>query len=448
MLDLRMNFHPRSDWPDAAEIAKALGGKKSGKGYSCRCPAHNDKSPSLSVTDAGDGRVLLKCHTGCSQEDVMDALRDRGLFGGGGATCAPAGAWLCEMTSKANGHAKPLEESWGPWALVDPPYEYTDFDGTLLYRVVRKERVNAAGEKEKTFLQRQPDGTWTQGDRRVLYRWPELIAHPDATLFVCEGEKDADRVASLGHCATTVANGNWNGVDVACAAGRDVLILEDNDKAGREKALKSATALQGVAASIRIVSLPGLPEKGDVSDWLDGDPANADNLPSACFAAPLWRADHDLRFVDMSNWHKEPVPERQWAVEDRIPLRQVYLLSGNGGEGKSLVELMRAVAHVLGKDWLGIPVRQGPAIYLSAEDDEDELHIRLDAILRHYGATYQEVVAAGLHLLDYAGEECIPDKEGVIRPTALFKKLEGASSGRQRCSRSWRLLRCGSDPLW
>jgi RecA-family ATPase len=132
----------------------------------------------------------------------------------------------------------------------------------------------------------------------------------------------------------------------------------------------------------------------------------------------------------MSNWHKEPVPERQWAVEDRIPLRQVYLLSGNGGEGKSLVELMRAVAHVLGKDWLGIPVRQGPAIYLSAEDDEDELHIRLDAILRHYGATYQEVVAAGLHLLDYAGEECIlgaPDKESVIWPTALFKKLEAAA---------------------
>jgi hypothetical protein len=52
MWDSRMNFHPRPDWPDAAEIAKALGGKKSGKGYSCRCPAHNDKSPSLSVTDA------------------------------------------------------------------------------------------------------------------------------------------------------------------------------------------------------------------------------------------------------------------------------------------------------------------------------------------------------------------------------------------------------------
>jgi RecA-family ATPase len=111
-------------------------------------------------------------------------------------------------------------------------------------------------------------------------------------------------------------------------------------------------------------------------------------------------------------------------------LRHVYLLSGNGGEGKSLVELISPVAHVVGRDWFGITVRQGPAIYLSAEDDKDEVHIRLDAILRHYGATYQEVVASGLHLLDYASEICIlgsPDKDGVIRPTALFKKLEAAA---------------------
>src|SRR3981081_972972 len=158
----------------AQEIAKALGGKKSGKGYSCRCPAHNDKNPSLSVFDAGDGRVLFKCHAGCSQVAVMDALRDLGLFGGNGGV-------------KVNGHAKlETEEIWGPWQVIDPPYSYTDASGSLLYQVCRKERFNAAGEKDKTFRQRHPDGNggWidTQGPRRVLYRWPDLVAYPDATV--------------------------------------------------------------------------------------------------------------------------------------------------------------------------------------------------------------------------------------------------------------------------
>ena len=83
-------------------------------------------------------------------------------------------------------------------------YEYTDQYGKTLYQVLRYE--------PKTFRYRRPDGTgaWIAGVGEIgAYRWPELLAHPDATVFVCEGEKDADRVASLGHCATTVASGKW-----------------------------------------------------------------------------------------------------------------------------------------------------------------------------------------------------------------------------------------------
>jgi RecA-family ATPase len=132
-----------------------------------------------------------------------------------------------------------------------------------------------------------------------------------------------------------------------------------------------------------------------------------------------------LPYLDMSSWDANPAPEREWAVDNRIPMYQPHLTTGHGAIGKSLLELTRAVAHVLGKPWLGMPVRQGPGIYLGAEDEEHELHRRLEAILRHYGAKFGDIVG-GLHLLSYVGEDCllgIPDNKGIIRPTELFHRL-------------------------
>ena len=64
----------------AFQIAKALSGKKSGTGWIARCPAHDDRIPSLSIRDGSDGKVLVKCHTGCSQKRVIDALKYRRLW--------------------------------------------------------------------------------------------------------------------------------------------------------------------------------------------------------------------------------------------------------------------------------------------------------------------------------------------------------------------------------
>jgi RecA-family ATPase len=132
-----------------------------------------------------------------------------------------------------------------------------------------------------------------------------------------------------------------------------------------------------------------------------------------------------LPYIDMSSWDANPAPEREWAVENRIPMYQPHLTTGHGAIGKSLLELTRAVAHVLGKSWLGMAVRQGPVIYLGAEDEADELHRRLEAILGHYGATFTDIVG-GLHLLSYVGEDCllgVPDSKGIIRPTDLYQGL-------------------------
>jgi RecA-family ATPase len=242
-------------------------------------------------------------------------------------------------------------------------------------------------------------------------------------------------VASLGHCATTVASGKWTDDCVKPLAGRDIIILQDNDDAGAKKALAAAQALHGVAKTIRVVVLPNLPDRGDVSDWLDADPQRANKLVNVCFDVPEWTPaaipdeaeKQPLSWLDMSKWDSEPVPVRKWAIRDRVPLNQAGLFSGEGGTGKSIIELTKNVAHVLGKDWLGSQPEKGPAFYLGAEDDADELHIRLAAIAAHYGAAFKELREGGLHVLCLLGQDatlCAANgKSGKVETTALYKQI-------------------------
>jgi RecA-family ATPase len=134
-----------------------------------------------------------------------------------------------------------------------------------------------------------------------------------------------------------------------------------------------------------------------------------------------------LPFINMSNWDTTSTPAREWAVRDRIPLRQPTLFSGEGAVGKTIVELQLCVAHVLGRDWLDTMPEPGPAIYLGAEDEADELRRRLTAIAEHYDrTTFAELIAGGLHLLSFAGEDAllgVPDRQGKIVPTPLFQSL-------------------------
>src|SRR5262245_34825809 len=112
-----------------------------------------------------------------------------------------------------------------------------------------------------------------------------------------------------------------------------------------------------------------------------------------------------LTWLDMSSWDSEPAPLREWAILDRSPLNQVGLFSGHGGTGKSIVELTKSVAHVTGKDWFGSMPALGPAIYIGAEDDADEIHRRLAGIAAHYGVTFKELIGGGLHVLCLLGQD-------------------------------------------
>ena len=138
-----------------------------------------------------------------------------------------------------------------------------------------------------------------------------------------------------------------------------------------------------------------------------------------------------LPWIDMSNWDNEPVPKRKWAIENRVPLNQAGLFSGEGGTGKSILELMKDVAHVAVKDWLRSLPEPGPAFYLGAEDDKDEIHIRLAAIAKHYGVTFKELIEGGLHVMCLLGQDATlcatTSKSGRVETTALYKRLYEAA---------------------
>jgi RecA-family ATPase len=137
-----------------------------------------------------------------------------------------------------------------------------------------------------------------------------------------------------------------------------------------------------------------------------------------------------LPWLDMSGWDDVAVPQRDWVILNRVPAETFGIFSGEGGVGKSIIELTKNVAHVTGKDWLGSMPEIGPAIYVGTEDTEKELHIRLAAIGRRYGVTFKEMVEAGLHVLPLIDEDSTlvtVSNNGAVETTALYRQIYEAA---------------------
>jgi len=146
---------------------------------------------------------------------------------------------------------------------VAAEYNYGDERGHLLYQVVRT--------APKGFFQRCPDGCggWInrKHPRQVLYRLAEVLRA--GIVFVCEGEKDVDRLRDHGFIATTNAGGAnapWLPQYTEALRSREVILIPDNDRPGRRRVVTIARALLGNAARIRLLELPACK---DVSDWFD-----------------------------------------------------------------------------------------------------------------------------------------------------------------------------------
>jgi hypothetical protein len=228
-------------------------------------------------------------------------------------------------------------------------YLYPDRDGTLLYEKRRYHRSNGEGY-EKTFLIRRPNGkgVWLaeMGDQRVLYRQQNILAAaPGEPCYINEGEKACERCAKLNLLSTCVA-ANWDDVDLEPLRGRPCFVIRDDDQGGTDKnadakARAAATALIGIASSVRIVDLPGLPPGGDVVDWLDANDDDVAALLDLCQAAPEYRAQPQdsevtLQWECMADIEPEPI---DWIWPGRLARGKLTLIAGDPGMGKSQIGL-------------------------------------------------------------------------------------------------------------
>ena len=241
-------------------------------GWSCNCPVHeagqgrHSRSLSLGIKA---GKLLVKCHKGCSFEQIVSA----------------AGLDATDFFVKERRKV-----------AIEKTYDYIDENGDLLYQVVRF--------SGKEFRQRRPkgDGDWDWGlgeCRRILYRLPELIkADPNRRVMIPEGEKDVDRLIKLGFVATTspMGAGRWKPEYAEFFRGRQVVVIPDRDpideklgySVGEQHARDVVKSLVGIAESITILRLEDVPEKGDVSDWLDRGHTRAELIDLVKNTEPLY----------------------------------------------------------------------------------------------------------------------------------------------------------------
>jgi hypothetical protein len=310
----------------------------------------------LKVDTGKDGQALIHCHAGCEPERVVAAL---------GWTLADLYPSRTESTHQ-DGHGR----------RIVAIYDYRGEDGLLQFQAVRFE--------PKGFSQRRPDGSggwiWNlDGVRRVLYGLPEILAADIADwVLIPEGEKDVNRLTELGFVATTNAQGagKWRSEHTEALRGRRVALLPDNDQPGEKHAEAVAGALQGVAAEVRILRLPNLPPKGDVSDWLDagGTPDELDrliaNAPPFLFAAASSSraAESKMRFHSAAEiaaaTAAEPVfVAEPWAAEGA--LLEIDGKIKSSGKTTFITYMCRAILD--GRDFMGGPTQRSPIVYLSEQ---------------------------------------------------------------------------------
>jgi len=313
-----------------------------------------------------------------------------------GEDVSAAISWLEDEGLKERSHAPAFER---PAQMFSIFYEYRDETGVILSKVKRT--------PDKRFIQYGPDGRGgfhaakgcMDGVRRVPYRLPELLASaPSRTVFVVEGEKDADRLASLGFVATSGAEGagKFRPELAEYFRGRRVVVIADNDPPGQDHAADVAAKLKDVAEAVSVMTMPGVKPKGDVSDWLDGG-GTIDGLKDLARAAlenpaGIAQAANDpapasLVVATPYLW-RDPatIKPREWVYGRSIQRGHVRAIVAQGGAGKTILSVGEALAMVTGRDLLGQAVPGGPKrVWLwNLEDDMDELARIIQAACKHW----------------------------------------------------------------
>jgi hypothetical protein len=287
-----------------------------------------------------------------------------------------------EILERKFGIQRQAQQSLQPARFMSAVYDYIDDQGEVRYQVRRFE--------PKTFRQCRPDGKggWLfnmDGVEALPYNLHHMITNPDAPIFIVEGEKAAQRLTKLGLVATTSHGGakKWQPVLNQYFAGRNVVVLADNDDAGREHADIVTGNLFGVAKQIKRVELDGLPAKGDVVDWLDSGKGLGDLTAAVKSAVVVAEApavepeaaeveDDGLDYFEFVGAdYIRNMPPIEWAIGEGddgiITENGLTVLYGAPGAGKSFIALDMALSISNGVEWQGMPTKMGKVLYIVGE---------------------------------------------------------------------------------
>jgi len=383
----------------AQQIATTLGNaKKVGNGYLASCPVphhgqgNGDKNPSLSVTDGEDGNILFKCHGGCDQQSVFSTIKDMGL--------------LPQLPDRPEylSNVRPIMPAI---PVLENEWVYTDENELPLFLKQRYKTFDAKGKTYKT-LRVMADGSRVGklGDCRIVpYRLPEVqqaVAEGRA-IYICEGEKAADALCSLGVVATTshAGAGGWNQDLNQYFAGANVVVVPDNDTAGWSYAAKIVESLLPVVKSIRVIDLELPKPKEDAYEFVYKYSGTKEILASkAKKSQPLTPEDVILipkRLIEVApdpllNHTNEPKVQQEqdptnarkkllveswdsikdepveWLVESIIAKRSFVALYAPPASYKSFISLDLAEAIATGREWMGYRIpKKGAVLYICGE---------------------------------------------------------------------------------
>lgn len=305
---------------------KEIGGQE----FKALCPFHDDNDPSFNFSNQ-TGQYY--CH-GCSKKgnaihfygklNSLDTKRD--------------------FPKILRGIANDFGISWEEKkSKLIKTYDYLDADSLLLFQVCRYE--------PKTFKQRQPNnnGGWTwnlKGINPILYNLPGVLKASE--VYVCEGEKDADTLMDLGLTGTTCPMGvrKWKDEYNEPLKDKDIILIPDNDLEGREHMAQVAISLNGQAKSLKLIELPGLKSKQDVSDFIgtfDDKQEAAYELAMLINKAGPYEPPKKATIEDVILQAKDftalDIPPKKTLLNPWLTEASITLISGWRGTGKTWLAL-------------------------------------------------------------------------------------------------------------
>ena len=359
--------------PVAHLLSKLNGIRRSGSGWMARCPAHEDRQASLSVTAGDDDRALVYCHAGCTVEAVTGA----------------AGIGTSDLFASWTSPPPPRRRAGATPDAAPTLYAIRGTDGEVAAYHVRQDSPSG-----KRISWRRPDGTsglnGTATADLPLFG-SEHLPKWDASrpIIIAEGEPATVPLLQSGHRALGTVTGASSAPSVAvlqCLRDHHVILWPDNDDAGRKHMRRIAERLEGIAASVRLLTWPDAPVHGDAADLLEtGSAADVDRLIEA--AQPLTRPGPVL--VRLSSVRREPL-HPLW--DRHVYLGKLHLAEGDPDLGKTTLTLDLAARVSRGAVMPDGSPGIGPAgvVIMGAEDGlADTVRPRLEAA----GADLSRIVA-------------------------------------------------------